>query len=235
MSDITSGIFKKECVRRFTCEVEVDGKIELCYVASSAKLKNFIDLTDKTVYLLENKGKETKTKYSLFAVEKSKEDVILLNLNIVNIILKDYLIRSGIDKELLKAEISIKHGLKADLVYSGTPVTIYEVKTILAREEEVLFPSVKTKRVKAQLEKFITMLQEGYQVRYCFFVLSPEIITLEISKEENEIKKLFYEAVNLNMSIYVYRTIWNGDEFYIKEDTQLEESLVANIMSGYSK
>ena len=37
--ELIPGIYKLESKRRFSCEVEVNGKIESCYVASSAKLE----------------------------------------------------------------------------------------------------------------------------------------------------------------------------------------------------
>ena len=43
------GIFKKELKNRFLCLVEIDGEDTLCYIPSSCRLSNFIDLTGKEV------------------------------------------------------------------------------------------------------------------------------------------------------------------------------------------
>ncbi len=229
MNEVITGIFRHECNGRFLCEVEIDGNNELCYVASSAKLNKYINLIDKKVYLSKNKGKNTKTKYSLFAMEDVKGNVILLNLNQVNLLLKDYLIEKGVEREKVKSEITLDNGLKVDLAYIGNTNIIYEAKTILSQENKAIFPSAKTKRVKTQLEKMMSLLAKGYQIKYCFFILNPDITIVEIDRNNKEIYKLFYEAICLKMDIYIFRTYWNGTVFCIKEDNDLKKDFLFKI------
>ncbi len=224
MNEIITGIFRRECSGRFLCEVEIDGNNEFCYVASSAKLKNYVNLINKKVYLKKNKGKNTRTKYSLFAMEDDNGKVVLLNLNQVNDLLKDYLIEKGFEREKLKSEITLDNGLKVDLAYLGYTNIIYEAKTILSKENKAIFPSAKTKRVKTQLETMVSMLVKGYYIKYCFIILNEDTSMVEIDRENVEIYTLFYEAIRLKIDISFYRTYWNGTGFFIEEDKALKEN-----------
>lgn len=227
MNELIKGVFIKECKGRFYCEVEIAGNIENCYVASSANLRNFIDLHNKDVYLLNNKN-VTRTKYTLYALKKDKKNAILLNLNKVNEILINYLISNGQKVELLKCEITLKNSFKADVVYYSSPTVVYEVKTIISKENNVKYPCVQSKRVKVQLEKIISLLNEGYIVEYIFFLLEPKIKIISI--EDIELINLFSIAINLNMKIRIYKTLWNGNDFYIKEVEKIKNDFIKNIL-----
>ena len=45
------GTFQMEIKNRFLCSVNIDGKDETCYIPSSCRLSNFIDMTGRTVLL----------------------------------------------------------------------------------------------------------------------------------------------------------------------------------------
>ena len=77
-----TGKFIKECKNRFLCLVEINGNIEECYVSSSSKLENYIDLTGCKVLLKKNVGKMLRTDYSLHAAYY-KRAWVLLNLNYI--------------------------------------------------------------------------------------------------------------------------------------------------------
>lgn len=58
MSDWVKGIYIKEMPNRFRCEVEVGGKIHMCYQPLSFKLTNLMNPVGKKFYyqLLETMG-----------------------------------------------------------------------------------------------------------------------------------------------------------------------------------
>ena len=89
---ITHGIFRCEIKNRFRCIVEVDGQEELCYVASSCRLPQFIYLEGKEVLLLPKGESASKTQYTLYAVKKGN-GYILLNLSMANNTLQEQLHR----------------------------------------------------------------------------------------------------------------------------------------------
>ena len=95
------GIFKEECKRRFLALVEINGKEEECYMSTSSKLKDIIDLNGRTVLLKENKGENLRTKYTVQAV-KEKENIILLNLNYINELFYAEILKSN--QEILREQ-----------------------------------------------------------------------------------------------------------------------------------
>jgi DNA-binding sugar fermentation-stimulating protein len=227
MEQLIEGIFKNECKGRFSCEVEIEGKLETCYVASSAKLSNFIDLYDRKVYLTRNQN-SAKTHYTLYAAQNIKNNMVLLNLNNVNSILKEYLVSRGANENSLKSEITINNCYKADVVeYLESSIKLYEIKTILSRENNVIYPYILAKRIGSQLEKLIANIKAGYKVEYVFFILDPNIKSIKIN---NEIKELYAKALIMGMDISVYRTIWNDNKFYIEEDKNMKKEFKSSII-----
>lgn len=49
--DYVYGTFQNEIKNRFLCSVNIDGKDVICYIPSSCRLSNFIDMTGRTVLL----------------------------------------------------------------------------------------------------------------------------------------------------------------------------------------
>lgn len=56
--EVKYGIFKTEIKNRFLCTVNVDGIDTLCYIPSSCRLSNFINMNGRGVLLLPIKEKE---------------------------------------------------------------------------------------------------------------------------------------------------------------------------------
>lgn len=77
------GIFKEELKNRFLCLVEIDGKDTLCYIPSSCRLSNFVDLVGKTVLLIPVSSKQARTEYAVFALLIGQR-YILLNMSKAN-------------------------------------------------------------------------------------------------------------------------------------------------------
>ena len=71
------GNFVSERPNRFLCEIAINGKSEICHLASSSKLTPFINPSFKTVLLTENKSNKSKTKYTLHAVKLGKKYILL--------------------------------------------------------------------------------------------------------------------------------------------------------------
>lgn len=77
------GTFVSEEKNRFLCTVNNAGIHETCYIASSCRLDNFIDLRGKRVLLKATASKNASTKYAVCAV-KHKQSYILLNTALAN-------------------------------------------------------------------------------------------------------------------------------------------------------
>ena len=86
---VKTGIFKKELKNRFLCIVEVDGTEELCYIPSSCKLSNFIDMADRTVLLRPIQSPKTRTEYEVFAVLLGRQFVVLHLSSANNVVIEN--------------------------------------------------------------------------------------------------------------------------------------------------
>lgn len=73
------GQFISESKNRFLCTVRIDGTEEICHIASSCRLDNFIDLRGKYVLLVENMSKTSKTRHSVIAVKHKRNGYVTTN------------------------------------------------------------------------------------------------------------------------------------------------------------
>jgi DNA-binding sugar fermentation-stimulating protein len=95
LSILTEGIFVEECKNRFLCKVDLPelGEV-LCYVPSSARLTNMIELLGKLVCLGGVTASAGRARYSLLAKPQGGK-YVLLNLNVVNDLIKEALEQEG--------------------------------------------------------------------------------------------------------------------------------------------
>lgn len=211
---ITSGIFQQELGNRFKCSVKVGNRHELCYVASSCRLTNFIELDGKEVLLTPSvRGKELR--YTLFAVQQGNHFTIL-NLSIANAVIFEQLHRrlfsflgkrNNIQRELTVGDY------KTDIFIKDSQ-TIIEVKAIISSGKQAQFPSGKSDRRLQQLEKIKLLLHSGYKVCYFFVSLSPEVTSIKLDRS-NQFYSLFLDCVNCGMSYYGYSLKMNSGEINV--------------------
>lgn len=200
---IITGIFVEESKNRFLCTVIIDNKICECYVPSSSRIENYLNLKGREVLLTENKGINKRTRFSLFAV-KYYNKYILINLNMVNRIVGAMILERNM-KQLsgtgIKREQTIE-GYKTDLlVEENGEVTIIEIKGVISAHREVKFPSVASERATMQLEKIKELLQRGYRVVYLIVSLSPIVKKIVLDPDFSEYYYLLNECVELGMRL----------------------------------
>jgi len=228
MSNFVRGIFIEECKNRFLCLIQIKKEKHLCYVASSARLSNFVDLTGKQVLLIKNKGSRTRTEYSLYAV-KNENGYVVLNLSAANTLLlevirKEYSSNISIQKEKFTLE-----GYKSDHLVVSVPPTIVEVKSILSDKAVVRFPSVNGERSIRQLKALEEALLKGYQVRYCLVLLSSCIDNLTLDESAADFNSRLKKCIELGMRVETYRlNATRKLRFFIERDSHLENSIFGN-------
>src|SRR5574344_910355 len=205
------GIFKKELPIRFLAKVKVNGKIEECHMSSSSHLLPMINLIDKQVLLKENKGNNLRTKYTVQALWE--ENKILLNLNYVNNIFRDYLEKSN-NKLVIKREHKINN-YKTDF-YIPEQNKIIETKAILSQNDNVTVPFLSGERCIRQLKSISLLLKQGYDVEYCFILLNPKIKKIIIDQNNKSYFDNFNICVDNGMKISYYDAIYNNDKFVIE-------------------
>lgn len=220
---VKTGIFKKELKNRFLCIVEVDGTEELCYIPSSCKLSNFIDMADRTVLLRPIQSPKTRTENEVFAVLLGRQFVVLHLSSANNVVIENlnkrrfsYLgKRRGIRKEC-RVE-----GYKCDAFVEDTR-TIVEIKSMLSLDKNGLFPTVYSQRAIDQLTKLNLLLERGYHVCYIFVSMNPKTDRISINKEMDEYQKLLYQCINKGMIIKGYSLKFSNDELRINKEITVE-------------
>lgn len=90
-NQLIEGVFIEESKNRFLCKVLIDNKVCECYVPSSSRIENYLNVKGKKVLLTPNKS-NSRTNYSLFAV-KFYNKYILLNLNLTNKVVESIISR----------------------------------------------------------------------------------------------------------------------------------------------
>lgn len=192
--------FIKEQKTRFLCDIMVDGKQEECYVPSSCKLSKLYDMSGREVLVCAQSKSNTRTKYSLFAI-RNKSSWILLNLSYANHVIHRDITRRmfsflGTRKSIFKERTVADY--KAD-IYIADQNCIIEVKTLLSNESSATFPSVKSKRAIAQLEKLSNLLDRGYKVLYIITSLNPYVKHISLNKKDELYCSLFKECISKGM------------------------------------
>ncbi len=199
-SEFVYGIFKEETKNRFLCQVTIDGKDVECYIPSSCKLSNFIDLKGKTVMLKPTQAKNARTAYAIYAV-KTGNRFVLLNLSQTNRIVEDAIYSRrfaflGPRKRVFR-EYTI-NGYKSD-IYIADTMTIVEIKSVLSWEKEALFPIVYSERGIKQLSQLLSLQNLGYRVCYLFVSLNDVVKTIYLNRSIEEYTNLFDQCLRQGM------------------------------------
>ena len=199
------GVFKEELKNRFLCLVEVNGKDTLCYIPSSCRLSNFVDLNKKDVLLTPNASFNTRTEYAVYAL-RVRGQFILLNMSQANRVVERSIRNRRFSflgkRNTIKKEYSIEN-YKSDL-YIEDSHTIVEIKSILSFEKKASFPTVYSQRAIDQLIKISSLLDKGYRVCYIFVSLNPRVKEIRINTEIDKYRKLFIECINKGMVLKGY-------------------------------
>lgn len=194
------GVFKQEIKNRFLCSVEIDGETVTCYVPSSCRLSNFLDMTDRSVMLTSVTNPKAKTRLALYAVKYGRS-YVPINLAHSNRTVEQQIHRRffsflGKRKKVVR-ETKISE-YKCDLFISDTS-TIVEIKSLLAFEKLAIFPTVYSERAVKQLEQLSALLDQGYPVCFIMISLSPTVKEISINQEMEDFYRLFIECVTKGM------------------------------------
>lgn len=203
-SETKYGIFKTEIKNRFLCMVNVEGNDTVCYIPSSCRLSNFIDLSNRQVMLQPIKKENARTKYSVYAV-KYRRNYVLLNLSTSNKVIEESIHRRlfaflGSRRNVFR-EKNID-GYKSDLYVEDTD-TVIEIKSILSFNNSAQFPTVFSERANRQLEDIRRLLEAGHKVCYMFVSMYSGVKQIYINEQE-EYCKLFRECMEIGMKICAF-------------------------------
>lgn len=217
------GIFKEELKNRFLCLVEVDGKDALCYIPSSCRLSNFMDLTGKSVLLTRVASINARTEYAVYAFRMGKQ-FILLNMSKANRVIESNIRNrrfSFLGKRTNVKKEYIVENYKSDLYIEDTR-TVVEIKSILSFDREAFFPTVYSQRAIDQLIKISDLLDKGYRVCYIFVSLNSSAKALRINREIADYYKLFVECISKGMLLKGFKIMLNNAEPEIHSSLSVE-------------
>lgn len=199
--DFVYGIFQTEIKNRFLCSVEIAGECIACYIPSSCRLSNFIDMTGRTVLLKPIKTPNARTPYAVYAV-KYRKNYILLNLAQANRIIEAQISRRYFSLLGVRKKISREYKIgeyKTDLFIHDTN-TLVEIKSTLSFSMESLFPSVYSERAIKQLKEISRLLDEGYKACYILVSLNPSVKEIALNKQVDDFYKEFKECMRKGMT-----------------------------------
>lgn len=217
--DYMLGTFRTEIKNRFLCSVNVGGKDVTCYISSSCRLSNFIDMTGRTVLLKPIETPNSRTPYAVYAV-KYRKSFILLNLAQANRIIETQIQRRKFSFLGARKKVSHEYKIgryKADLFIHDTN-TLIEIKSTLAFSKESVFPTVYSERAVKQLKEISRLLDEGYHACYVLVSLNPCVKEIAINSKVEDYYKAFVECIEKGMDCCAFsiRLREQGPELYAK-------------------
>lgn len=212
MADIKSidyvyGTFQAEIKNRFLCSVNIDGKEVICYIPSSCRLSNFIDMTGRTVLLKPIETPNARTPYAVYAV-KYRKNFILLNLAQANRVIEAQIRRKYFSFLGMRKNVQREYRIgsyKTDLFIHDTN-TLIEIKSTLAFSRKAIFPTVYSERAVKQLKEISRLLDEGYRACYILVSLNPSVKEITINAEIEDYYNTFIECVEKGMTYCAFST-----------------------------
>lgn len=216
------GVFKEEIKNRFLCLVTVEGEDILCYIPSSCRLSNFMEMPGRKVLLRPIASEKSRTKYSVFAVW-TKRRYIPVNLSNINTVVYEQINRRLFSKLGKRKRVSKEtkiEGYKSDLYIADTN-TLVEIKCILSFEEDAHFPTIYSERAVNQLKQLVNLLDKGYRVCYIFVSLNPTVKKLKINPDITDYYQLFYEGIEKGMQVLGFTAGFHKGNV-ISVDSQLD-------------
>ena len=128
---IIKGVFVEELKNRFLCSVLINETLVECYVPSSCRLENFLELGGKEVLLVPTQSPKARTRYALLAIPY-KRNYILLNAGLSNRIIEESIRRRYFSFIGQRDDVIREHyldGYKCDLYVRDSDVLV-EIKSV---------------------------------------------------------------------------------------------------------
>ncbi len=223
--DIRQAVFLKR-LNRFTAEIDIDGKTELCHVKNTGRLVELLIFGAK-VYVQVHNNPERKTKYSLIAVEKGGE-VVNIDSQMPNKVFCEW-VREGHFTDgitLIKPEKTYGKSRFDCYIEAGSRKIFVEVKGVtLEKDGRALFPDAPTERGVKHLRELCTCVKDGYEAYIIFVVQMKGVYSFSPNEETHrEFAQALYECKVSGVNILCVDCIVCPDSIVI--DKEIEVNLI---------
>lgn len=201
---LTKAQFVAEDKTRFSCTININNKMMKCYVPSTCKLKNLLEIDCYDALVTKNQYQKNVSPYSLFAL-KVKGEYVVINSGFANNVVKDILM---LKHQEVCAE-TVVGNYKCDF-YLKSKNQLIEVKSIISDKTTVLLPNIKSQRAIMQLRQINNLLMEGYNVEYYFVPFAPFLKKCVVDSQ-SEYGVLLKECIKRGMKIKIYRAVLDNN------------------------
>ena len=202
--DLIRAKFLYEDKTRFSCTITINGIQTKCYIATTCKLSKLFAVSETEALVTRNHYQRNLSDYSLFALKKG-DDYLIVNSGFANNIVKKILDSQNLDT---KAEYYVEN-YKCDF-YIDENHHLIEVKSIISDKVAVCLPNIASKRIIRQFQQIYELLLKGYQISYYFVLFAPKAEKIIIDAQ-TEYGYWFNKCLDRGMKICLYRVNVNGD------------------------
>ncbi len=213
---------------RFIAYVEIDGKIETVHVKNTGRCRELL-VPDCRVYLSVSESTLRKTKYDLIAVEKERENLptLLINMDsqIPNDVCEEWLKRGLLFSKdaKIKREYTYKSSRFDFYIEDGERKIFLEVKGCTLEKDGIAsFPDAPTERGVKHINELISATLDGYET-YIFFVVQMQGMS---EMRPNDITHKAFgdalrEANKMGVKILAYECSVLPDEIVIDKEIRV--------------
>jgi sugar fermentation stimulation protein A len=194
---------------RFLGTINIDGKVEQCYIPNPGRMKELL-FPGAQVHLLEKRAENRKTLYNLTLIE-SNESLICIDSMIPNKVVAEAIessaIRDLIGMRIERIEYSYGDSRLDFLLIGDSAKLILEVKSCtLVRDGCGLFPDAPTKRGSRHLNTLIHGLEHGRSAIF-FLIQRSDVHRMRANSETDpEFAKNLSKAYKKGVEVYAYRS-----------------------------
>lgn len=203
--DIDSGLFLRR-LNRFMVEVELHGRNLLAHLPNSGRLATVLVPKAKAL-LIKRFNTKRKSRYDLFAVERSKSPII------VDTRFSNYAVRVAIEKgwicslrhhRILTEDARTDHSRIDFLLERNGRLFYLEVKSVTHAVGNVArFPDAPTVRGRRHLEHLTKLVEQGFGAGILFSVQRPDVSVVKPNHEiDPKFSRMLLEATEKGVKIF---------------------------------
>lgn len=207
---VVNGKFKAR-PNRFIAKVEIDGQVETVHVKNTGRCKELL-LEDAEVYLAVSDNPNRKTKYDLIGVEKKREKLppLLVNMDsqAPNQVAYEWVKKCEMFSKNAEVRREVTYGSsRFDLYVSdGERKAFIEVKGVTLEKNGIaLFPDALTERGVKHIRELIKCISDGYEAYLLFVIQMKDSTSFSPNNEtQPEFGEALREAQKAGVTILAY-------------------------------